>query len=116
MYILILGRCCRGWDGNRTSNVAGPAGPSSRTYLDPLLKFKEREETESKEELIKRRRGKLDTGTFLIGIDVSLRQLSAEKTQGLLAPLTNSKPLLMSTYILMLKSILILYYSCRPKS
>ena len=91
MYILILGRCCRGWDGSRATN-AGPAGPSSRTYLDPLLKFKEREETESKEELMKRRRAKLDIGTFLIGIDVSLRQLSAEKTQGLFAPLTNSEP------------------------
>lgn len=97
MYILLLGRCCRGWNGTGYSNNAAP---SSRTYLDPLLK---REETESKDELVKRRKGKLDVGTFLIGVDVSLRQLSAEMTQGLFAPLTNSKlPSLMHSDIAIL--------------
>ena len=59
-FVLLLGRCCRGWVPKYSSNKTHP-----QTTL-------------------------FDVGSFLIGIEVSLRQLVPEKTKGLIGPLTNS--------------------------
>ena len=58
-FVLLLGRCCRGWIPNYNPNKTRP-----QTTL-------------------------FDVGSFLIGIEVSLRQLIPEKTKGLIGPLTN---------------------------
>jgi len=61
-FVLLLGRCCRGW---------GPKKGLHKTRPQTASLF--------------------DVGSFLIGIEVSLRQLMPEQTKGLIGPLTNSK-------------------------
>lgn len=58
-YVLLLGRCCRGWTPKRSPHKGHP-----QTAL-------------------------FDVGSFLIGVEVSMRQLVPEKTKGLIGPLTN---------------------------
>ena len=58
-FVLLLGRCCRGWV---------PKYNPSKTRPQTNL---------------------FDVGSFLIGVEVSLRQLIPEKTKGLIGPLTN---------------------------
>ena len=58
-FVLLLGHCCRGWVPKYSSNKTHP-----QTTL-------------------------FDVGSFLIGMEVSLRQLIPEKTKGLIGPFTN---------------------------
>lgn len=58
-FVLLLGRCCRGWTPKHSPYKSRP-----QTTL-------------------------FDVGSFLIGVEVSLRQLVPEKTKGLIGPLTN---------------------------
>lgn len=58
-FVLLLGRCCRGWTPKHSPNKSHP-----QTTL-------------------------FDVGSFLIGVEVSMRQLVPEKTKGLIGPLTN---------------------------
>lgn len=58
-FVLLLGCCCRGWIPRCNLQKAHP-----QTTL-------------------------FDVGSFLIGIEASLRDLMPEKTNGLIGPLTN---------------------------
>ena len=58
-FVLLLGRCCRGWT---------PKYSPCKSRLQTTL---------------------FDVGSFLIGVEVSLRQLVPDKTKGLIGPLTN---------------------------
>jgi len=60
-FVLLLGRCCRGWGPKYGLHNARPQTANL-----------------------------FDVGSFLIGIEVSLRQLMPEQTKGLIGPLTNS--------------------------
>jgi hypothetical protein len=99
VYSVLLGYCCRGWGmggssrgGTMTSTDKAPYRPPP---ADPLLKYDEENFSKSSTTLIDRRgvkkRGfKLDVGSFLIGVDVSIRDISPDKTQGVFGPLTNT--------------------------
>jgi hypothetical protein len=103
-YVLLLGRCCRGWgeeerkerEGEKTS----PHPPSLATR-DPLQRYKAGggppavrvpapEPSTSPHQSSRRARmgGRLDLGSFLVGLEVSLRQTNPRHTQGLFGPLT----------------------------
>ena len=96
LYSVLLGRCCRGWGGGEAEgNILRRSGHEP-TPEDPLSKYNQEtgqsgSVVRMKERLEKRRGFKLDVGSFLIGVNVSLRQIASEKTQGLFGPLTNSK-------------------------
>jgi len=62
-FVLLLGCCCRGWTPKCSSSH------KTKTHAQTTSLF--------------------DVGSFLIGTDVSLRQLVPEKTKGLIGPLTN---------------------------
>ena len=114
----MLGRCCRGWgvekgvprrNGNPVHNeiiseVQRPSQKPSRVS-DPLRQYKRMvDETrptgtvtipgcrplqgETRQE--KMRPG-LDLGSFLIGVEISLRDSEPNMTQGLFGPLSNGK-------------------------
>ena len=103
-YVLLLGRCCRGWgeeerkerEGEKTS----PHPPLLATR-DPLQRYKTGggppavrvpapEPSTSPHQSSRRARmgGRLDLGSFLVGLEVSLRQTNPRHTQGLFGPLT----------------------------
>lgn len=63
-FVLLLGHCCRGWTPKCSSPHKIKTCPQTTNLFD--------------------------VGSFLIGTDVSLRQLVPEKTKGLIGPLTNS--------------------------
>ena len=126
-YVLLLGRCCRGWGeevggGGRVGK--GNAGPGegstvavdspatqggSRTVRDPLHHYKMDRGQRSHDPPpavpvvipaaalepsgCRTRRaamaGRLDLGSFLVGVEVSLRHSHRKATQGLFGPLTN---------------------------
>ena len=127
-YVLLLGRCCRGWGeevgGGREVGKGGTASegqrssvavdspsvlPGSRTVRDPLHQYKMTGGHRSRDpplpvavvvpvataepSVCRTRRaamaGRLDLGSFLIGVEVSLRQSHPKTTQGLYGPLTN---------------------------
>lgn len=87
-YIILLARCCRGWAGGVQVTQAQRGDQPAQ---DPLLKYHEGSKTSPPMHTrAKKRCCKLDTGSFLIGVDVSVRQLAYEVTQGLIGPLNNS--------------------------
>ena len=123
-YVLLLGKCCRGWgaedslakatsDGNREGNtlqsedfaapvIADPPKPLRQVHApDPLQKYKRVAESRRQQAMVVPQgsppRGvrkatigrKLDLGSFLIGVDTSLRDENPNMTQGLFAPLSN---------------------------
>ena len=103
-YVLLLGVCSRGWgllnDSAKTlSSEDGLRTLPSIPAPDPLLKYKQGAERLSqvldpKGGRTRRRsesRKRIDQGSFLVGVDVSVRQLAPELTQGLFGPLSNGK-------------------------
>jgi hypothetical protein len=137
-YVLLLGKCCRGWGtedkstGNGGTGRGGEGGgggvetnrtlsqlhnesftspvmadplprpPRLRVHApDPLQKYKSVAESRRQQTIIvpygspprgARKAnigGKLDLGSFLIGVDISLREEDPNMTQGLFAPLSN---------------------------
>ena len=95
MYVLLLGRCCRGWGvGETTLKTTEQDHFTQPVVSDPLQKYQQGDERRSPHVTrspIKRRGCKLDVGSFLIGVEISLRQQAPELTQGLFGPLTNSQ-------------------------
>ena len=126
-YVLLLGKCCRGWGADDTSdggkrtrgNVGSktelhdesfrapviaepPSTPQRQVHApDPLQKYKSVGESRRQRTIVVPHGspargvrkatigGKLDLGSFLIGVDVSLREEEPSMTQGLFAPLSN---------------------------
>ena len=132
-YVLLLGKCCRGWgtedslsgkpgDGGSgrgekrattdwsqlhdesftTPVMADPPKPPRLVHApDPLQKYKSVAESRRQQTVVvpygspprgvrKANIGdKLDLGSFLIGVDISLRDEDPNMTQGLFAPLSN---------------------------
>ncbi len=119
-FVLMLGRCCRGWgtkervtrergDGASESKLncvsaavsSIPELPRTQHPLvnDPLQQYSSdivRKEAMAPNSPGRRMTRKtmmgerLDLGSFLLGVDVSLRDCSPRMTQGLFGPLTNS--------------------------
>ena len=103
-YVLLLGRCCRGWGGEeqrgKEEKIEQRQMPRNISSHDPL-----QNQTQYSPRIVipvmsaephRTRRstitdGRLDLGSFLLGIEVSLRHTHSETTQGLFGPLTNSK-------------------------
>ena len=127
-YVLLLGKCCRGWGTEDSLSKSGGGGGSietNRSQLhnesfttpviadppkpprlvhasDPLQKYKSIAAESRRQETIivpygspprgvrkANIGGKLDLGSFLIGVDISLRDEDPNMTQGLFAPLSN---------------------------
>lgn len=114
-YVLLVGKCCRGWGeeegggrGRRETDHSPPVLAGSRTVGDPLHQYKMDRVHRSHEPLKtaavvipaaqgpsprRTRRatmaGRLDLGSFLIGVEVSLRHSHPRISQGLFGPLTN---------------------------
>lgn len=94
-YVLLLGLCCKGW-GTRVGQIARTERPPvSQVMPDPLQRYQEQEEVGKAQPVLQassRKAGRqLDVGSFLVGVELSLRQLAPELTQGLLGPLTNGE-------------------------
>eukprot|EP00731_Ephydatia_muelleri_P023922 Em0016g193a len=108
VYVVLLGRCCRGWGCSQDTGLEGaskhrdgasnPLGETS----EPLSLSNPAEgavgqasagvgnngvQPGGKRTAM---RGQLDLGTFLVGVDVSLRDLFPDLTVGLFGPLTNN--------------------------
>lgn len=120
-YVLLLGRCCRGWGaeeaatGGRRERGAEPrptpdmtekrtlssqAQGGQRPVRDPLQQYKVVRGSEAaivvpgspaRRKSRATMGGKLDLGSFLIGVEVSLRHSHPKMTQGLFGPLTNGE-------------------------
>ena len=124
-YVLMLGKCCRGWGADEgmvrgrgdgasgnliedsradfTTVVSETTNPRPHFPPDPLQRYKVSGIsrvpkpvvlTQSSPSAVRNVRratitGKLDLGSFLIGMEVSLRHSEPQKTQGLFGPLTN---------------------------
>lgn len=117
-YVLLLGKCCRGWgeeevggrgrgdgkpltDCNSDSPVVMAA---SRMVRDPLHQYKlngaprqavvvpAAQESSPRRARRARMAGRLDLGSFLVGIEVSLRHSHPRVSQGLFGPLSNGRP------------------------
>lgn len=102
-YVLMLGVCSKGWGLSELLSrhvVTEDEDPNSDSIPapDPLLKYSKDEErlnrimTGGRGQTARRRsdtRKKMDVGSFLIGVNVSVRQLAPELTAGLFGPLTN---------------------------
>ena len=102
-YVLLLGVCSKGWGLNdltssyRSHNIdENPSDDVSIPAPDPLLKYNKGDSRLSQVmeggRSDRRRsdsRKKMDVGSFLVGVDVSVRQLAPELTQGLFGPLSN---------------------------
>lgn len=115
-YVLLLGKCCRGWGADERRRREEESGNQSHTHWeglpacpgilkatkgyisDPLQQYR----TDSRHPrtivvpgspLRRARRaamgGRLDLGSFLIGVEVSLRDSNPQMTAGLFGPLTN---------------------------
>ena len=105
VYVLTLGVCSKGWglgDVTARHNYHG-TGEDTATNVqipapDPLLKYNKGDIRLSQvlnDGSSGRRRSDsrrhMDIGSFLIGVDVSIRQLAPELTQGLFGPISNSE-------------------------
>ena len=126
-YVLLLGKCCRGWgmedslskpvggggsvETNRsqlhdesftTPAIPDPPKPPRLVHAsDPLQKYKSVAESRRQQTIVvpygspprgTRKAtigGKLDLGSFLIGVDISQRDEDPNMTQGLFGPLSN---------------------------
>ena len=112
VYVLMLGVCSKGWGlGDLTSRYSGHGGMEEDgtdtsqmvPAPDPLLKYNQGDIRLSQVlggggggggRSARRRsdsRKKMDAGSFLVGVNVSARQLAPELTQGLFGPLSNRK-------------------------
>ena len=121
-FVILLGKCCRGWGADTETTATGRYGETGREKLqgeslklatstlpqrqahapDPLQKYKSTGEMRQpivvphgspgrRTQRATMAGGKLDHGSFLIGVDVSLREEEPAMTQGLFAPLSNGK-------------------------
>ena len=113
-YILLLAKCCRGW-GTERRTWERPIGSSVhrkgqgsaahyQVFPDPLQKYKTPGrgrgvsiqpiavgEGHSPKLRGDRRGMRLDSGSFLVGVEVSLRDCEPDMTEGLFGPLTQGK-------------------------
>ena len=104
-YVLLLGRCCRGW-GEEGKRRRGETPPGPGAAQDPLhhyqrlrggLRSHDHPGVVIPQPLSPRRprratmTGRLDLGSFLVGVEVSLRHTHPRLTQGLFGPLTNGQ-------------------------
>ena len=109
-FVLLLGKCCRGWGadergrGEGTSesvhNIIPPImNPKQRFTADPLQEYKTETCRRNPRTIVvpssslrrASRGGRLDLGSFLIGVEVSLRDCIPRETVGLFGPLTNGE-------------------------
>ena len=116
-YVLMLGRCCRGWGqqrdegrreegrreegrGRLQSDSRGcpvvPRPPKPSYHSDPLQRYGAGPRQLPLSPLKRARQaamggGRLDVGTFLVGVEVSGRESTPRATEGLLGPLTNGE-------------------------
>lgn len=105
VYTVLLGRCCRGWGcgqdaapqpqegasnplGRPPNPTGGPLGGQDNLEHTTTASSDGGQVQDGKRPAM---RGQLDLGTFLIGVDVSLRDLFPDLMVGVLGPLTNSK-------------------------
>ena len=94
-YVLLLGKCCRGWGtGERTTRGRTEENEGGGHFFskDPLKEYQQGAEDSPQAvrlRLDRKTGGQLDVGSFLIGVEVSLRQHAPALTQGLFGPLTN---------------------------
>ena len=113
----MLGRCCRGWGqqrdegrreegrreegrGRLQSDSRGcpmvPRPPKPSYHSDPLQRYGAGPRQLPLSPLKRARQaamggGRLDVGTFLVGVEVSGRESTPRATEGLLGPLTNGE-------------------------
>ena len=121
-YVLMLGKCCRGWGAeDRMVRERGDGASGSQLNEDsfrifPFIPQAPREQRRFAKDPLQRYKtdlrqprtivvpssplrranravmgGHLDLGSFLLGVDVSLRDCDPKMAQGLFGPLTNSK-------------------------
>lgn len=104
-YVLLLGRCCRGWGEEerrkREAEGATPPPQPPRAVRDPLQQYKRNggplqqavvipapDASSPQRSRRARMGGRLDLGSFLVGVEVSLRQTNSRHTRGLFGPLS----------------------------
>lgn len=119
-YVLLLAKCCRGWgeeegggrgrgrdDVKPLTNCTSENG-GARMVRDPLHQYKMNgpprrhdstpvvlpmaQGTSPSRSRRARMAGRLDLGSFLIGMEVSLRHSHRRASQGLFGPLSNGRP------------------------
>ena len=101
VYVLLLGRCCRGW--GEEGREGGCEGEGERGRIrDPLQHYHPRRPQHPPPaavvpgfppQRVRRGRmaGRLDLGSFLVGLEISLRQSHPRQTRGLFGPLTSGQ-------------------------
>ena len=95
-YVLLLGKCCRGWGSNNKPTRLKTEGERQSYGEDPLKDYHQGMEdspSTARNRLHMERRGGglLDVGSFLLGVEVSIRQQAPALTQGLFGPLSNGE-------------------------
>ena len=98
-YVLLLGKCCRGWGSNDKSTrlkMEGREGERQVYGEDPLKDYHQGMEdspntARNRLRMERRGGGLLDVGSFLLGVEVSMRQQAPALTQGLFGPLSNGE-------------------------
>lgn len=109
-FVLLLGKCCRGWGADERGRGEGASGsvhniippimnPKQRFTADPLQEYKTESCRRNPRTIVvpssslrrASRGGRLDLGSFLIGVEVSLRDCIPRETVGLFGPLTNGE-------------------------
>ena len=105
-FVVLLGRCCRGWGEESGEREGGERereriGPAAGPVRDPLQQYQSRRcqlpslpttiPAGSSPQRSRRAKlgGRLDLGSFLVGVEASLRQSHPRQTMGLFAPLTS---------------------------
>ena len=110
-FMLLLGKCCRGWGADERGRGEGTSG-SIHNIIPPIMTHKQHFTSDPLQEYktetcrprtprtivvpsssLRRasRGGRLDLGSFLIGVEVSLRDCIPRETVGLFGPLTNGE-------------------------
>ena len=100
IYVLMLGKCCRNWSSEEklANQLRGEADGCSSFFQGSdasVRKLKPEPTIEcQKSYTVKDMKqsifgGKLDLGTFLVGVEISLRDLDSESKGGVFGPLTN---------------------------
>ena len=94
-YVLLLGVCCKGWGTSAGRTERRKPSQVNLVMPDPLQRYQEQDDIGKTQPVVQagsRKAGRqLDVGSFLVGVELSLRQLAPEITQGLLGPLTTSE-------------------------
>lgn len=92
-YVLILGKCCKGWGIKERERGRVKYDYEPTRARDPLKKYDGASSSPETvhDQGISRRKSNLDAGSFLIGIETSLRQIAPQLTQGLFGPLSNGQ-------------------------